>query len=72
MSIIDCEPCHVHHDHDGDDNEDYDYNDNCKYLYVHPWILYIMSISGFFREQKELPEIHGCQNDRIFKGFSDF
>ena len=24
------------------------------------------------RERKELPEIHGCHNDRIFEGFSDF
>ena len=32
-------------------------------------------LSGFLaisQERKELPEICGCQNDRIFEGFSDF
>ena len=36
------------------------------------WISVFFGFLAIFREQKELPEIHGCQNDRIFEGFSDF
>ena len=37
--------------------------------------LYFCIFFGFLaisQERKELPEICGCQNDRIFEGFSDF
>ena len=34
------------------------------------WIFF--GFLALAQERKELPEIRGCQNDRIFEGFSDF